>query len=36
MLYDEHVNLKIAIGLKKVTHALVTKLEEVCDPNANK
>ena len=32
ILYDEHVNLKIATGLKKITHALVNKLENFYDP----
>ena len=30
-LYDEHVNLKIAIGLKKVSQALVGKIEALSD-----
>ena len=28
MLYDEHVNIKIATGLKTVSQALISKLEE--------
>ena len=33
-LYDEHVNLKIAIGLKKVSQALVSKIQGFNDSKA--
>lgn len=31
MLYDEHVNFKIATGLKKISQVLVAKLEGIGD-----